>query len=231
MADGEFASVKATDDSEYQVYFSGAPGKDRPGLIIFSPIFGVDTDIVTIADRWASEGYRVAAPDWFFRVKPGTLDRSEGGRAEAMARWKQIDVSKVIDDVRPLALQLSEEPDANAKLGVIGFCAGGEMAFLSATRLGADVVAAFHGTRIQNHLGELDKAKGRISLHFGDRDFLVPMADVEKIQEAMNDRKGAEVYVYEGAEHGFSFEGRPSYQEAAATQSRAHAAKLMQTLK
>ena len=83
---GTDITVRAPDGTPFQVYLTGGEHPARPAVIMFPPIFGVDSDAKAIADRWADRGYLVAVPDYFFRTAPGVLDRSEAGRKAAMAR-------------------------------------------------------------------------------------------------------------------------------------------------
>jgi carboxymethylenebutenolidase len=179
----------------------------------------VDEDMRAIADQWAKRGFLVAVPDYFFRVAPGPLGRDEAGRKLAFARWEKLDVDRAIEDVRALASMLAASRCCNGRLGALGYCAGGELAFLAATRLGAQAVAAFHGTRIDRHLDEAHRVPGTLSLHFGGNDPLVPLEEVSRIQDRFRGDPRVEISVYAGAGHGFSFAGRPSYHELAATQS------------
>lgn len=232
MSAGRIESIGASSDgARYDAYIAGESAAGRPGLLIFTPIFGVDGDMTALADQWAAEGYLVAVPDYFFRVAPGVLDRSEEGRRRGFARWEKLDVDRVIEDMRPLLARLRASPACNGRIGAIGFCAGGEFAFLAATRLGVEAAVAFHGTRIHTHLAEADKARGHLSLHYGGSDPLVPMSEVAQVQAAFAGNPDADIHVYEGAQHGFSFVGRPSYHEAAATASRTRAAEVLARLK
>jgi len=228
---GRMASIAAPEGTHFDAYISGDTGTGRPGLVIFTPIFGLDGDMTAVADQWAEEGYLVAVPDYFFRVAPGVLDRSEEGRKKGFARWEKLDVHRTVEDMRPVFALLRGTPACNGRVGAIGFCAGGEFAFLAATRLGADAAGAFHGTRIHNHLAEAHRAQGRISLHYGGNDPLVPMSEVTQIQAALTGNAKADIHVYDGAGHGFSFKGRPSYHEFAATNSRSRAAEVLGALK
>jgi carboxymethylenebutenolidase len=200
-------------------YVRGDEGSGRPALLVFTPIFGVDEEMRAVADEWARRGFLVAVPDYFHRVAPGPLSRSEEGRKQAFARWEKLDVDQALEDMRPLVKQLLGAKSCNGRLGALGYCAGGELAFLAATRLGAQAVAAFHGTRIHRHLDEADRIRGTLSLHFGGNDPLVPLDEVRQIQDRFRGDPRVEISVYDGAGHGFSFPGRPSYHEVAATQS------------
>jgi carboxymethylenebutenolidase len=201
-------------------YLRGDTGSGRPALLLFTPIFGVDEEMRAVADEWAARGFLVAAPDYFERVAPGPLSRSEEGRKQAFARWDKLDVDQAIEDLRPLVAKLLASKACNGRLGALGYCAGGELAFLAATRLGAEVAAAFHPTRIHRHLGEADRLRATLSLHYGGNDPLVPLEEVKQIQDRLRGDPRVEIAVYEGAGHGFSFPGRPSYHELAAGESR-----------
>ena len=175
--------VKAADGTPFQVYLVGDEQPARPAIIMFPPIFGADADSRAIADRWADRGYLLAVPDYFFRVVPGVLDRSESGRKTAMERWKSLDVDRTMTDMVAVKDYLLSKPSCDGELAALGFCAGGELAFLASTRVGAKAVAAFHATHIDRHLDEADKISGCVTLHYGGNDALVPMDKVDAIRK------------------------------------------------
>ena len=88
MTSGQDTRLRASDGEYFNVYLTGAATPRRTGILLFSPIFGVDGDIKALADQWAARGYLVATPDYFFRVAAGVLDRSEAGRKLGFERWK-----------------------------------------------------------------------------------------------------------------------------------------------
>ena len=228
MPTGSTTFLQAPDGDPFEVYIATPDERGGPALIIFSPIFGVDQDVKVLADRWAARGYTVAAPDYFARVEPGVIDRSAEGRERAFTRWNKLDVDRAVSDMTVLRDHLLLEP--GRKLGVLGYCAGGEIAFLCGTRLGIGAVATFHGTRIDRHLAEADRISAA-TFHFGGSDSLVPLQTVDAIEGAFGGNRRVSVHVYPGAEHGFSFEGRPSYDKVAATESDRHAQELFATLR
>jgi len=228
---GDNVSIHTPDGYQFETYLVGDRNMRKPAVIIFSPIFGVDEDIKAIADRWATRGYLVSVPDYYFRVKTGLLDRSNEGRKQAMERWKALDVNRTMTDMENLKSYLLGLPACNGKLLALGFCAGGELAFLAATRLGTDAVATFHATHIDRHLDESGKLKGRLTLHYGAKDPLVPIAQVDEIRVKLAGNNNVDIHVYDGAEHGFSFERRASYHELAATLSDRRAQEVFEPLK
>jgi carboxymethylenebutenolidase len=220
--------LEAPDGTPFEVYLATADEKTGPALIIFSPIFGVDHDVKVLADRWAARGYTVAAPDYFAHVEPGVIDRSAEGRERAFARWNKLDVDRAVSCITVLRDRLLAE--GHGQFGALGYCAGGEIAFLCGTRLGVKAVATFHGTRIDRHLDEARRISAA-TLHFGGNDSLVSMQAVDAIRGAFDGNRSVDIRVYPGAEHGFSFEGRPSYDKVAATESDRYAQELFATLK
>ena len=222
-------TIFLNDGQSFDTYIAGDADRSKPAIIIFGPIFGVDSDIKTIADRWAERGYLAAIPDYYFRVKPGILDRSDDGRKQAMERWKSLDVDKTLVDMRALKDYLVKLSGNQAVLS-LGYCAGGELAFLAATRLGAKAVATFHATHIDRHLDEAGKVDGLLTLHYGAKDPLVPQAKVEAIRARFVGRKNVDIHIYPEAEHGFSFAGRPSYNEAAATSAELRAQEVFESI-
>lgn len=222
--------MKAPDGMPYEVYLSGAEGPPKPAIMMFSPIFGVDSGIRSLADRWAGRGYVVAAPDYFARVEPGTFDRGEEGRKRAFVRWDKLVVDRAITDLRSLMDHLLGLPSSNGKVAALGYCAGGEMAFLCGTRLGVPSIATFHASRIGRHLDEADRID-RATLHFGGSDKLVPMDEVEAIRGSLKSNPNVDIHVYLGVDHGFSFEGQPRYDEHAAVASDRRAQEVFAGLK
>jgi carboxymethylenebutenolidase len=102
---------------------TGAAAPRRPGILLFSPIFGVDGDIKALADQWAARGYPVATPDYFFRVAAGVLDRFEAGRKLGFERSEKLDVDRTIEDMKTLSNFVRSHPCCNGALGALGYCA------------------------------------------------------------------------------------------------------------
>jgi carboxymethylenebutenolidase len=228
---GNDVIIRADDGAPFEVYVAGDTQPARPAVIMFPPIFGVDADAKAVADRWADRGYLVAVPDYFFRTVPGVLDRSEGGRKLAMERWKALDVDRTISDMWSLKSYLLSRPCCNSEFAALGFCAGGELAFLAATRLGAKAVATFHATHIDRHLSEASRVAGHVTMHFGGSDPLVPLDKVDAVKSTFASNPRVDVSIYPGAAHGFSFAGQPSYHQVAASSSDQRAEEVLGQLR
>ncbi|WP_374472077.1 dienelactone hydrolase family protein [Arenimonas sp.] len=184
--------------------------KPRGALIVVQEIFGVNPHIRQVADRFANYGYLVVAPALFDLVKPGTeLAYDEAGVKEGRALAEELGFNGALDGVRG-AYDLLE---AEHRVGVVGYCWGGSVAFLANTRLGLPAVS-YYGGRTVPFLHERPKAP--LMMHFGENDPLIPPEDVTKHREALS---SAEIHVWPGAGHGFNCDQRADYNEEVSKQA------------
>jgi carboxymethylenebutenolidase len=200
-----------------------------PAIVMVPPIFGIEDDARVIAWDYADAGFPVLILDFFHRIHPGPLAREGAEREKAMARYQAFDAEQGVKDLGDAIQQLRGMKECNGKVAVFGYCFGGRYAYLAAAHGLADGGVSFHGTKIGL---DLDKASGvacPLQLHCGDSDPQVPMDEVESSRQALGDR--AEIFVYEGAAHGFTGKGRPSYHEKADVGSRTGALKLLNDLR
>ncbi len=203
-----------------------ADGKPAPGILLITAIFGVDDEMKEIADAWAADGFVVSAPDIFWRVMPGPTAEME----KAFARYEAFDPVQGMLDIEDLIADLKTRPECNGTVGILGFCFGGRYAHLAAARLGVGAAAAYHGTKIGEHLDETANVTCPVSFHFGSVDPAVPMEEVEAIRAAYADHANAEIVVHDGAAHNFAMPYKPGYDEAAAKASRAAALKCFRSM-
>ena len=204
-------------------------GEARPAILVFMEIFGINAHIRDIAERLAREGYVALAPDYFHRTGPGVeYEYNEEGMERGMALLGALQADEMISDVNAAIAWLEARADVQSdRIGAIGFCIGGHMAYLSACETSVCCVASFYGGGVaapagpggaQSTIGRTPKIKGRILCLFGDQDGYIPSDQVEAIAAAL-EAAGVnhETVVYPGADHGFFCDKRESYQEAAAT--------------
>ncbi len=204
-------------------------GEARPAVLVFMEIFGINAHIRDIAERLAREGYVAFAPDYFHRTGPGVeYEYNEEGMERGMALLAALQADEMISDVNAAIAWLEARADVQSdRMGAIGFCIGGHMAYLSACETSVCCVASFYGGGVaapagpggaQSTIGRTPKIKGRVLCLFGDKDAYIPSDQVEAIAAAL-EAAGVnhETVVYPGADHGFFCDQRESYQEAAAT--------------
>ena len=198
-------------------YLSSPDGGGKyPGILLITAIFGIDDEMKEISDAWAADGFVVSTPDIFWRVTPGPTADME----VAFARYEAFDADQGMLDIEDLMNDLKSRPECNGKVAVLGFCFGGRYAHLAAARLGADAAGSYHGTRIGEHLDEVDNVACPVSFHFGGEDPFVPMEEVNAIAAAYVGHDNAEIVTHAGASHNFAMPYKEGYVADVAKTSR-----------
>ena len=184
-------------------------------------IFGVNRHIRSVADGYAKDGFLVVAPALFDRIEKGVDLTYDGPDAQkGMALLRSLDISKALLDV-DASLSFVREETAR-KSGVIGYCLGGLLAWLSAARLHPDAAVGYYAGRIGKYATETPRVP--VQLHFGKLDTHIPAEQVKMVQAAHPD---VEIYWYEGAEHGFNCDMRASYNAEASALARIRAVAFL----
>ena len=209
-------------------YLARPEGRDqKPGVIVWMEIFGINSHIRDVVERVAAEGYVALAPDFFHRTGPGVeYGYDDAGMAGGMKLLMKLDADEMISDARAALKYLRGRPDAAGKVGAMGFCIGGHMTYLTACETDVDAAASFYGGGIAaakgmggkpSTVGRSAKISGRLLCLFGEKAALIPPAQVDAIRAALS-RAGTdhEVVVYPGADHGFFCDQRATYQKEAA---------------
>jgi carboxymethylenebutenolidase len=224
---GETIRIDAADGA-FDAYLALPNERPAPALIVVSSIYGVNDGLKKTIERYARRGYIVVAPDIFWRTQPGPLEGNN--RTDAQARLNAYRIDPGMDDLRASRDALALNPEWNGKFALVGFCFGGQHAFLGLTRLGADAGVSYHGTSIQNYLDEASRVSKPFSFHFGSEDDLVSAADVEAIRQALAGKTG-DIVMHDGAGHGFARENSAGYNEAVAQASEEQAFRMLDALK
>lgn len=221
-------SVAAPGGGSFDAYLALPEELPAPALIVVSSIYGLTKGFIKTLDRYAARGFIVIAPDVFWRTQPGPLESNR--RADAQVRLDAYEIDPGMEDLRAVRDALAARPEWNGKFAVVGFCFGGQHAFLGLTRLGADAGVSYHGTSIQNYLDEAPRVTKPFSFHFADQDDLVSAADVERIRRALAGKSGA-IVMHEGAGHGFAREDSSGYHPTVARASEELAFAMLDDLK
>ena len=193
-----------------------------PGLLLIQEIFGVSDYIRAVADDLAGLGYVVAAPDLFWRVKPGhNASHDEDGLKESFGVASQFDAEKGVADAAVALQHLSELPEVDGGTGIIGFCLGGSIAYLVAARAELDAAAAelaavvsFYGSMVPDNLDVIGQVRSPLQFHFGGSDPYIPREQVAKVEEAAAGRSNVELHVEEDAGHAFHNRMAPLFHAA-----------------
>ena len=209
---GQTTDINAADGFRLSAYRAAPEGVPRGGLVIVQEIFGVNSHIRNVCDGYASEGYVAIAPALFDRVQRGIelsyrdddIARGRDLKAGSDTQAALRDVAAAIDVVRPAG-----------KVGIVGYCWGGYIAWMAAARLeGLACAVPYYGGGMLEAMNEEPKCP--VMAHFGRKDAHIPVAGVEKLQAA---HPAAQVFLYD-AGHGFNCDERGSFDADAARLAR-----------
>lgn len=212
-------TVAAADGSgEFGAYLALPASGRGPGLVLAQEIFGVNASMRQMADAFAAEGYVVLVPDLFWRQQPGIeLGYTPEEWQRAFALYQAFDEAKGMVDLQSTMAALRARPEMDGgKLGVVGFCLGGKLAYLAACRTDCDVAVAYYGVGIEQALGEADHIRCPLVLHIAELDKYGPPPVREQIVDALSGRPGVELYVYPGVHHAFARPGGDHFDKPSA---------------
>ncbi len=199
---GTTLTLTADDGHSFEAYLAAPDGESKGGLVVIQEIFGVNDHMIDVTDDFARQGYTAICPAFFDRAERGVvLSYSDFGRGREIVG--ELADEAVIADINAAA----DKVRSAGKVGVIGYCWGGAMAFLGACKANVDCGVSYYGTRLIQYSTEM-KPKVPMQYHYGETDKSFPMDAVEKV---MAEQPEGQHFVYPDADHGFSWDGRPQY--------------------
>jgi len=212
MAKGTEVELTAGGES-FSAYCAGSVTAGGPALVVIQEIFGVNSHIRDVCDRFAAEGFAALAPDMFHRQQANVeLGYEEADIGTAFEFMQALEAPLALAD---LAASIQWLRDHGAtKVGVVGFCMGGLYTYLSAAGLEPDAAVAYYAGGIGDLLDQASNIECPIMFHFGERDDHIPMEVVASVETAVAGLADATVYTYD-AEHGFNCDQRGSFDPAA----------------
>ena len=202
----ETVQVPALDgDGRIPAYVARPAGVPAAAIIVIPEIFGVNAGIRAKCDDWAAKGYLAAAPDIFWRFAPGVeLNPDvEAELQEAFGYFGQFDADLGVQDIEALIHWLRREAGV-PKVGLVGFCLGGRMAYLAAARTDIDASVGYYGVMIDQMLGEKHAIANPLLLHIPTADSFVPPEAQQAIHAGLDDHPRVTLHDYPGLDHGFA---------------------------
>ena len=202
--------------------FSGYLARPASGsglcIVVIQEIFGVNKVMRDIADGYAARGYFALAPDLFWRLQPNVelTDHSDAEWQQAFGFMTRFDADKGVVDIQATIDHLRALPGVTGKVGAVGYCLGGRLAYLTATRTDADASVGYYGVYIQEHLGEAAAIKKPLMLHIASADEYVPPPAQEKIIAGLSSNSHVTLHRYPGMNHAFARVGGKHYDQPSA---------------
>ncbi|MDX3909230.1 MAG: dienelactone hydrolase family protein [Sphingobium sp.] len=205
-------------DAQFSAYVARPQGAPKAAIIVIQEIFGVNPGIRAKCDDWAEAGYLAYAPDLFWRIKPGIeLDADlEEELKEALGLMEKFDQDQSISDIEATIKAARAELGAGGKVGCVGYCLGGRLAFIAACRTDADAFVCYYGVGIDGLLAEQHAIGKPVLLHIPTADHFVGPDAQAAMHAGLANNRHVTLYDYEGQDHGFAAEMGARRDEAAA---------------
>lgn len=198
--------------SEIRTYLALPPGRRGPRLLLLQEIFGVNEHIRGVAEQYALAGFVLLAPDVFWRQAPRIdMDYEGADRQRGIALATALKPDEVFGDLQAAVAALQALPEVGGgKVGAIGYCMGGRLAYTAAAVAGVNAAVAYYGGGIQGQLALAPKVRCPMQFHYAGHDDHIPPEPVAAVRAAFAG-KPAEFHEYPGSMHGFNCWARASY--------------------
>ena len=204
-------------DSEFKAYVARPADTPRAAILVIQEIFGVNAGIRRKCDKLAEEGYLAVAPDLFWRLEPGVeLDPDvEPEFQRALDLMGKFDQDQGIRDIEATIHYIRRQENV-AKVGAVGYCLGGRLAYMTAARTDVDATVGYYGVGIDGLLNEKHAIAHPLLLHIPTEDGFVDKDTQKAMHEGLDDHPKVTLHDYEGLDHGFATEfGKRRDDEAA----------------
>ncbi|RAR67904.1 carboxymethylenebutenolidase [Paraburkholderia unamae] len=202
---GEYRQVP-TDDGAFAVYLEMPKKTPAPAVVVLQEIFGINDDMRETCRELANQGFVALCPDLFWRQEPGVAlnSWSEAEWKKGLSLYQNFNRDLGVEDTGAAISAARALPECNGKVGVMGFCLGGLMTFLTAARTDVDAASAYYGGETDQYLAEANTLDIPIIMHLGTEDEFISVEAQSAITAAMSPKSNATVYSYPGCSHAFA---------------------------
>ena len=205
-------------DGGFDAYFAEPGTPPRGAIVVIQEIFGVNEGIRSKCDRWASEGYLAVAPDLFWRLQPNVeLDPDVQPEFEqALELMGRFDQNQGVADIEATIRAARSRLPEGGKVGCVGYCLGGRLAYMTAARTDVDASAGYYAVGLDNILHEKNAIARPLLLHIAGADGFVPPEVQAQMHAELDPHPRVTLFDYPGEDHGFAAEtGRRRSEDAA----------------
>lgn len=224
-------TITAADGGTFSAYLATPPRGTGPGILVAQEIFGVNKVMRDICDGFAAQGYLALCPDLFWRQEAGVdiTDRTEAEWAKAFQLYQGFNETKGVNDLIAALAFLRGYPGCSGRVGCVGYCLGGKLAYLMATRSDADCCISYYGVGIEKALDEASAITRPLLMHIAEEDQFMPPEAREEIKITMSRRPSVVIYTYPKVDHAFARIGGEHYNEEAAALANSRTAVFFKT--
>lgn len=217
-------TIESSDETGYFSAYIAMPEKTpAPAIILIQEIFGVNVEMRKKCDELAEKGFIAICPDLFWRLEPGVqlTDKTEEEWQKAFDLFNRFDLYKGVEDLITTLTHVRSHSHCNGKVGCVGYCLGGKLAYLMAARSDVNASVGYYGVGLDEHLEEAETIQSPLMLHIAEEDKFVSSAQQETIKTALNEYQSITIYSYPGVDHAFARGNGEHYDEQAATLANA----------
>ena len=222
-------TIPATDGTgSFAAYLLAPKAKPAGVVVLIQEIFGVNQAMRDIAAWVADIGFIALCPDLFWRIEPGIdiTDKSDAEWKRAFELFQTFDQAKGIEDLKATVAAARALPDANGKVGTMGYCLGGRLAFMMAEQSDADINVSYYGVGLDGLLDDLPKVNRPLVVHIADRDEYFPADGRAKVAAAAKGHAHLACYGYD-ADHAFARVGGIHWDGRSATIANGRSAEAL----
>jgi carboxymethylenebutenolidase len=223
-------TIQASDGSgSFSAYLVEPNAKPAGVVVLIQEIFGVNQAMRDIAAWVADIGFIALCPDLFWRIEPGIdiTDKTEAEWKRAFELFNRFDQAKGIEDLKATVAASRKLPGANGRVGTMGYCLGGRLAFMMAEQSDADVNISYYGVGLDNLLGDIGNVRKPLLIHIADKDEFFPPEGRAKVVEAVKGHKQIAAYVYPDADHAFARVGGTHWHGRSAAMANGRSAEAL----
>ena len=210
--------IKAKDGGTFQGFLATPDAGKGAGIVVLQEIFGVNYVMREICHTLAAKGYFALCPDLFWRMEPNCelSDRTEGEWGRAFKFFQTFDGTKGVEDIAATVATLRKVAGCTGKVGAVGYCLGGTLAYRTATSTDADCSVGYYGVGLDGLLGEAGNIKTPHMQHIAEKDKFVPPEAQAKVKDGLKGNKLVTLHSYAGCDHAFARWGGEHYDAEAA---------------
>jgi carboxymethylenebutenolidase len=210
--------VKSFDDGEFSAYMALPASGFGPGIVVLQEIFGVNEFLRNVCDWYTARGFVAICPDLFWRQEPGIqlTDQTEAEWQKAFQLYQGLDEAKAVEDSAAAVEFLRQHPSCSGRVGAVGFCLGGNLAWLLSVRFKPDCAVGYYGVGIEKSLAEAGSLSSPLMLHIAEKDQYCPPEAQKQIHATLDSNSLVTIHDYSEQDHAFGRSGGEHYDANAA---------------
>ena len=225
---GKMIDIKAEDGGSFQGFLATPDSGAGAGVIVLQEIFGINYFMRATCHRLAAQGYLALCPDLFWRQEPNVelSDMTEGEWGKAFGYYQGFDMDNGVADAGAALEHLRGLEGCSGKVGAVGYCLGGMLAYLVGARTKADASVGYYGVGIQDALGEAANISGPHMMHIAELDQFVPPEAQSAIKDSLAGNAQVTIHSYANVDHAFARTGGEHFDTASAEQAHTRTAEF-----